>query len=93
MMANLNVRNLDDDVYKQLRIQAATHGVSMEEEARRIICAAVCTPEPIGDVFYQNFGPNGGVVLELPKHSPHQLMDFNDCALNLIDPFNHAKNN
>jgi plasmid stability protein len=33
-MATLNVRKLDESAYEQLRIRAANHGVSMEEEAR-----------------------------------------------------------
>lgn len=36
-MASLTVRNLDDEDKRGLRIRAASHGVSMEEEARRII--------------------------------------------------------
>lgn len=77
-MANLNVRKLDDDIYEQLRIQAATHGISMEEEARRIIAQAVCTPEKISDVFHQYFGPHNGIDLDIPKYPLHQPMDFNE---------------
>lgn len=36
-MAILTIRNLDEVVKRQLRIQAAEHGVSMEEEARLIL--------------------------------------------------------
>ena len=32
LMANISVRKLDNQVYNQLRIRAAEHGVSMEEE-------------------------------------------------------------
>ena len=37
IMASLSVRKLDVNVYEQLRVRAAKHGVSMEEEARQII--------------------------------------------------------
>ena len=33
-MANLTVRNLDDDVKTRLRVRAAEHHRSMEEEVR-----------------------------------------------------------
>lgn len=36
-MASLTIRNLDDATKAQLRLQAARHGHSMEEEARRIL--------------------------------------------------------
>jgi plasmid stability protein len=40
-MAQLVVRNLDDDVKAKLRRRAAAHGCSMEEEVRTILRAAV----------------------------------------------------
>lgn len=36
-MANITVRNLPDDVKESLRIAAASHGHSLEEEVRRIL--------------------------------------------------------
>lgn len=33
----LTIRNLDDATKNALRLQAARHGISMEEEARRIL--------------------------------------------------------
>jgi antitoxin FitA len=36
-MASLTIRNLDDHVKQRLRMRAATHGRSMEEEAREIL--------------------------------------------------------
>jgi plasmid stability protein len=43
-MAQLVVRNLDDDVKEQLRRRAAAHGRSMEAEARAILRDAVKRP-------------------------------------------------
>jgi len=40
-MANLTIRNVDDATKQRLRVRAALHGVSMEEEVRRILKAAL----------------------------------------------------
>lgn len=40
-MATLTVRNLDEDVVKELRIRAAQHGRSAEAEHREILRAAL----------------------------------------------------
>lgn len=36
-MASITIRNLDDNIKAKLRIQAAQHGLSMEQEAREIL--------------------------------------------------------
>ena len=36
-MASITIRNLDDHIKQRLRVRAATHGRSMEEEARDIL--------------------------------------------------------
>jgi plasmid stability protein len=36
-MASLSVRKIDDDVFQRLKARAAAHGVSTEEEVRRIL--------------------------------------------------------
>jgi plasmid stability protein len=45
-MAQLLVRNIPDEVAKSLKKRAAEHGVSAEEEHRRILQAALA---PAGD--------------------------------------------
>lgn len=76
-MANLSVRKLDDRAYEQLRVRAAQHGVSMEEEARQIICQVVLAPKRITEVFRKHFGVKNGVNLdEVIFHKPHEPMDF-----------------
>ena len=40
-MVSITIRNLEDEVKRRLRIQAATKGHSMEEEARRILRVAL----------------------------------------------------
>jgi plasmid stability protein len=42
-MAALNIRNLPDEVYRELRLRAARHNRSMEAEARAIL-GEVCKP-------------------------------------------------
>jgi plasmid stability protein len=44
-MSSLTIRNLDDATKRRLRIRAARHGVSMEEEVRRILKDALPPPE------------------------------------------------
>ncbi len=63
-MASLRVRKIEDEVYERLRAQAKEHGVSMEEEARRIIYRAVAAPERLGELARQCFGPTHGVELD-----------------------------
>jgi antitoxin FitA len=76
-MASLSVRKLDKEAYEQLRIRAAKHGVSMEEEARQIIYQAVSAPEQISKVFQKYFGPKNGINLETSnQRKPHEPMDF-----------------
>ncbi len=76
-MASLSVRKLDESTYKQLRLLALKHRVSMEEEARRILCTAIAAPERISHVFQKYFGRQKGVELNLSHHKkPHEPMEF-----------------
>ena len=75
-MANLSIRKLDDDTIARLRIRAAHHQVSMEEEARRILRQAVTPSKRLGDLSIQFFGAESGVELELPHHPPHDPLSF-----------------
>lgn len=69
-MPSLSIRKIEKDVYERLRIRAAHHGVSMEEEVRQILRRAVVAPEHLGDLALQYFGSNG-VELEIPPREPH----------------------
>lgn len=51
MMADLSIRNLDDDVKQRLRIRAAEHGRSMEAEVREILSEALRESEPPSNPF------------------------------------------
>jgi plasmid stability protein len=80
-MANLSIRKIDDDTLQRLRMLAATHGVSMEEEVRQILKHAVATSEKPGDLAVRLFGPAwGGAPLELPRREVHEPLDFGQDA-------------
>jgi plasmid stability protein len=71
-MATLTIRNLDDEVKRRLRVRAAEHGRSMEEEAREILRAGVgeAPQAGLGDQIRALFAPLGGVELDLPPREP-----------------------
>lgn len=76
-MASLSVRKLDDNTISRLRIRAAEHGVSMEEEVRRIIQQAVETPARVGDLAVELFSPAyGGEPLHLPERDTTEPLGF-----------------
>jgi len=69
-MASITIRRLDDAVKARLRIRAASHGRSMEEEAREILKTAL-TPKPrqrigLGDAIRNYVEPFGGIELDIP---------------------------
>ena len=68
-MASITIRNLDDDLKRRLRIRAAEHGRSMEEEARDILRHVVTEPTPprnLAASIRARMAPLGGVELDLP---------------------------
>jgi plasmid stability protein len=69
VMASITIRNLEDDLKRRLRIRAAEHGRSMEEEAREILrhgVAEPATPRNLAAAIRARMAPLGGVELELP---------------------------
>lgn len=75
-MPNISIRKLDKKAYEQLRLQAAKHGVSMEEEARQIIYRDVLAPNKLSNLFKKLFGKENGIDLENSPRKPHKPMDF-----------------
>jgi plasmid stability protein len=76
-MANLSVRNIDDQTVANLRVRAARHGVSMEEEIRQILRQAAATPERLGDLAVRLFSPAyGEEALVLPKRQTSEPLEF-----------------
>jgi plasmid stability protein len=68
-VARLSVRKIDQGLFERVRIRAAQHGVSIEEEVRRILKSAVAGPERLGDLALKYFGADG-VELVLPHREP-----------------------
>lgn len=73
-MASITIRNLDDATKARLRLRAARHQRSMEEEARSVLREALTTPEPsstsLAAAIQRRFAPLRGVDLELPPRKP-----------------------
>ena len=72
-MASITIRNLDDEVKTRLRVRAAEHSRSMEEEARLILREAVerkPPPRNLASAIRARIAPLGGVDLELPPREP-----------------------
>ncbi len=72
-MATMTIRNFDDALKARLRIRAAEHGKSMEEEARDILRAALSSVAPngddLGEAIAKRFEAVGGVEL---SHAPRE---------------------
>jgi plasmid stability protein len=75
-MASLSVRKIEEEVYERLKRRAARHGVSTEEEVRRILRRAVSTPERLGELAVRLFGSEHGVELEPSPRPPHEPLDL-----------------
>lgn len=77
-MATMTIRNLDDDLKARLRMRAARHGRSMEEEARSILRAALAqrVEDDSGASLYAairaRVEPFGGIDLDLPPREPQR---------------------
>jgi plasmid stability protein len=70
-MASVTIRRLDETVKSRLRIRAARHGRSMEEEAREILKIAVMTEKNsspnLAEAIRRRIDPLGGVNLTIPS--------------------------
>lgn len=70
-MATLTIRQLDERTKARLRVRAAHHGRSMEEEAREILRSALTasspTPENLAETIQRRFARFGGVELPVVK--------------------------
>jgi plasmid stability protein len=80
-MASLTIRNLDEPLKARLRVQAAVHGRSMEDEARDILRTALAReaskPANLATAIRKRFAPLGGVDLpDLPRQPMREPPDF-----------------
>ena len=73
-MASMTIRDIDDSLKARLRVRAAKHGRSMEDEARDILRAALSAQPPrtgtLVDSIRARIEPLGGVELEIPPREP-----------------------
>jgi plasmid stability protein len=73
-VASITIRNLDDRLKSRLRLQAATHGRSMEDEARDILRSALNQTPPhkpnLAASIRARFAPLGGVDLPTITRGP-----------------------
>ena len=73
-MASITIRNLGDKLKARLRVRAAQHGRSMEEEARDILQSALAA-EPTRNrslvaAIRARIEPLGGVELKIEPREP-----------------------
>ena len=73
-MASITIRQLPDSTKRKLKIRAAQHGRSMEQEAREILQIELAKPVRTGkdlvEAIRRRFAPYGGVDLEIPPRGP-----------------------
>jgi antitoxin FitA len=73
-MASITIRQLEETTKRKLRVRAARHGRSMEQEAREILQSALSQPEEqskdLGKAIRDIFAPLGGVELQIPPRGP-----------------------
>jgi antitoxin FitA len=79
-MAVMTIRNIDEAIKTRLRVRAAIHGRSMEDEARDILRAALCTeptrPDDLGQAIHRRFAALGGVDLPAAMREPIRPVDI-----------------
>ncbi len=67
-MASITIRKLEEATKRKLKVRAAIHGRSMEQEAREILNSALkIIPEKrvnLAEAIRRRFEPIGGVTLE-----------------------------
>ncbi len=74
-MASITIRNLDEQVKTRLRVRAAEHGRSMEEEAREILTSTMAAASGskegnLFDAIRARIAPLGGVELPTIARDP-----------------------
>lgn len=80
-MATMTIRNLEDSLKSKLRVRAAMHGKSMEDEARDILRTALAV-EPAGPrnlalAIRERLAPLGGFDLpDTPREPIREPLDF-----------------
>lgn len=71
-MASITIRNLDDGLKQRLRLRAAEHGRSIEEEVREILRLVVGEPVPptnLATAIHSRIVAFGGADLDIPPRA------------------------
>lgn len=72
-MASITIRNLEEDIKQRLRVRAAEHGRSMEEEAREILRRVMTedsSPRNLAAAIRARVARSARVDLDLPAREP-----------------------
>ena len=73
-MASITIRQLDESTKRKLRLRAAHHGRSMEQEAREILKTTLSQdeqrPKDLVESIRRRFAKYGGVDLKIPRREP-----------------------
>jgi plasmid stability protein len=79
-MASLTIRNIDESIKETLRLSAARHGRSMEEEVRQILRQSLLRERSspgLGSRIAQRFASVGGMDLpDVTRSIPRPPPDF-----------------
>ena len=84
-MATLTIRQLDEKTKTRLRVRAAHHGRSMEEEAREILRSALSSVPPTKGIWRRPFADG----LPLLADSSWNCRDAMLCAKHRDLPNDH----
>jgi len=80
-MAVLTIRNLDEGLKARLRVQAARHGQSMEEEARSILRQSLAPDASAGGLgtrLIRRFQDAAGDLPLPPRSLPRATVKWDD---------------
>ena len=79
-MASITIRNLDEKLKQDLRVRAAHHSRSMEDEARDILRNALATREQrstsLAKAVHRRFAQFGGIDIAV---QPRELIPEPPC--------------
>ncbi len=66
-MGTMTVRNIDDDIHRQIKISAAHAGMSAEAFARKVLSDAVKPKEKLGTLIHEYALSKGGFDLDIER--------------------------
>ena len=73
-MPDLSIRSSDEENARRLKVRPEREGISLDENVRRILQAAVDDEEPLGTLIRRIVGK--GIDLEPPKREFDGPIDF-----------------